>query len=473
MSDRIDVIVTPTQWDGGDWRAPLLNITDLISEPLTFSSTAQGGFSTASIAITCDEHLAAQFLETYFAKRVVMVNPLCHKGSREARGQGICWEGRIFTVTIDDGKYSVSRSLQDIYNAVIVEYTEAVVIGSTYYEGETTYTTAVSTSASDTLYGTRELIYTAGVLTTAAADDYAARLAADYATPRAKVSNTSIGGGGDGIVAVRLDCAGWFETYQSRFYTTGLTSTYSTHILIENVITDLNDFTSTSDDNIDAVGAPGYIETQLEFIPASEYINRLTAAGSNANRRCYFGFYEEGTAYFYEEPTTARYRISRMDQSERVYDSTLGRFVPPWDIRPGYWCEVVDFLPTASQTYSSIRDNPRAFVIGTVDFTAPHSVTLTPLDSDSASLTLSRMDWYSQMLPFFLRRLDEAPTPYEPPPPDPGSPPPWIDPDQPIPLDPWRRPKGWEPPYAGGPDPRDILPPLPGPPSPGGPIPDP
>lgn len=464
MNARLNVSITYNQTETSS-KTHIVDVTDYIAEPVTFSTVGQGGYANASITLACNEYLAWLIISEHVGRRLVITSPEVSNTSR------IAWEGQIFTVTVDDGRMAAVRSMQNVFNNVRVEYTSATVIGSVYYEGDTVLTTATNSTTSQNKYGFRELIYPAGVMTSAAAIDFGDRLLNDYALPRSLFNGATLGGASDGTLIVRLECVGWYENYSQRYWVSDDTSTASTHTIIAGMLTYTNtewttlQFNNEDQTNIASVGAPGVIQhTGDENIPAAEYINKLTAMGSSSNRRCYFGLYEDGKPYFHEEPTTTRYYIFRGDQSERIYDAVQGRFAMPFDIRPGYWAEIVDLFPHSQTTYTSIAQNPRAFVIGSVDFTAPNIVTLRPVTSDSAALTTARMDWLSTMMPYMFRLID-APAPQEDAPiggvPTPRPWDEWLrdNPNVPIPLDPTQPPPGWQPPYHGMPDPGTTLPP--------------
>lgn len=431
------------------------NITGMLTQPVSFSSVAQGGFATCTLTLVCDDVAAAKFLDEHVGRRITIHSPY------SPYADNIVWDGQIQQVTVDDGKRSVARSMDSVYNTVSVEYTEAIIIGgSNYYEGETKVTTPVINLASTYKYGTRELIYTAGVMTEDAAYDYAARLLYDYSQPQNRPGAASIGGAGGGMAAVRVDCAGWYEGVGQRYYYDTGTALTTVSAQIAATLNTTTLFMSSDTSNVATISTP-YLETQAENIPAKEYIDRMCAVGGANNRRAYFGMYEEGRPYLFEEAATTKYYISRYDTSEVIIDATTGLVVPPYLIRPGYIAEFLDFLPVGIENYTNIKYNPRAFVIGVVEYQAPNIVRLTPLVTDPASLNMARMDW-GQMLwaQSFAKTDDPAswPDPYPNPPA-----PPTVDLWYPIPL-PGQPPPSlgvgpiWPPPGGHPDNPPGVIP---------------
>lgn len=402
------------------------NITHLLTAPITFTSAAQGGFATCTLTLACDDVEAAKFLEEHLGRKISIANVESPYDGYEV------WQGQIYTVTIDDGKRSIGRSMANVFNSVTVLYTEAIVIGGiNYYEGESTQVGVTGNTTSQGKYGLRELKYSAGVMTDSAAEDYAYRLTYDYSNAHSVPGGSTVGGGGGGAVTVRLDCVGWFEQFNVNFYTNiGVSSTTISAQIID-VCNDWGNFDSSDQSNIASITTP-IQEHQEEVISAADYIGRLCSIGGANNRRLYFGFYEGVKPYLFEEPTTTKYHVRRYDTSEIITDASTGLIVPPWLVRPGYICEFLDFVPS-NRTYSTIKENPRAFIIGTVEFTAPNIVRLQPDAADPAALNMARMDYYSNYtLPNTLTRLEGLPEPWQ----DPVStqPQPWWEIQYPIPL---------------------------------------
>lgn len=455
MSDQIDVLLTYNLVENS--AQPIIqNLTSLVSEPISFTVAAQGGFATCSLVLACDDITALGFLSEHLGRRIVLVNPLSPYVDH------IVWEGMLYNVTVDDGKRSASRSVQNILNRVTVEYTEAVVIAGTYYEGETKSTATIDDTVSQAKYGIRELRTTAGVMTTAVAEQYRDKLLTVYKKPRNLPGGASVGGGGGQPNRVTLDCAGWLETLGQRFYSNTGTALVDTNPQIQAVLFTVGQFVATDYSNM-SNSSVSYMQRLDESLPAREYIEKLVSIGATTgDLPMYFGIYENARPYFFAEPTVVKYRVARYDTSEMIVDATTGAVVPPWLVRPGHWCEITDFLPEGIETYTSLYENPRAFVIGTVDFRAPNVVRLQPVIRDPGELVLTRLDWASAYLEANLLRLEGPPQPYQPEP----TPAPWWEIVYPIPL-PGQPPPWANDPFVPGSDavapPWLNLPPLPGP----------
>jgi hypothetical protein len=407
LNHTLTVLLMPTAYEVASLGTVAFvdDITPMLAEPPSFSSTAQGGYATCTMTLMCDQVTASRFLDSHVGRKIQIVNPMSNYA------EATVWEGQVYTVTVDDGKKSIARTMADVSNTVYVQYTEAILLGSTYYEGDTLITTGSSDTVSQGKYGTRMLMYSTGVMNTGAANQYEDRLLYDYASPRSVPGAATVGGGGDGLTVVRVDCVGFYENFAHRFYLNSGTSTSDIGTQIAAATTSAyNDFVSTDQSNMVAAVLPIF-ETQEEYITVQDYVNRLCAIGGNNNRRLFFGVYEAGKPYLFEEATTTKYYIARYNASEVIIDATTGYVVPPWLVRPGYIAEFLDFLPIGIDTYADIKDNPRAFTIGTVEFRAPNILRLTPVSIDPGAVNMAKMEWVGNyLLPGTFWRLDEIPS---------------------------------------------------------------
>jgi hypothetical protein len=70
-----------------------------------------------------------------------------------------------------------------------------------------------------------------------------------------------------------------------------------------------------------------------------------------------------------------KYFFYTADTVHRV-ESVTGEVLQPWDVQPGEWVALPDFLFGSSIRSFDIRNDPRVFFVEQVDFTAPDQITL-------------------------------------------------------------------------------------------------
>lgn len=381
MSQRIDVFITNNPREDATM-AGIANITHLVEGSFSWNINAQGGFTSAQVTLNTDETTAFQFLNDYLGKRIVFTNPMAPWASM------ICWEGQIFTIAVDDGKTNVSRSLENVYNSVKVQYAGR---DGTTIVGDIRTTSAATNATSISTYGTREVLWQVGAhASNGEAANLANTILTEYAIPRATLTATKLGGGvQSNRIAVTMDCVGFIEGLGKRLPIKSYSGTFSTHdVIIKYILTNYSDMISSDYSRISA-------STYAEFdgwkgkVSGRLIIDALCAKGGlGSGLAAYFGVEEDRLAYFRDTPTTVAYLARKYDSGETIIDATTGEVVPPWLVRPGKVLRVPDLVPDAL-TYSSLFGDPRNIFISSVRFIAPNRVALTPGGAFPGSTKLS------------------------------------------------------------------------------------
>ncbi len=380
---RIDINLTePPNSDTA--MSGLINWTDRVEPGFSWTMDAQGGYTSASFSLVMTEADAWNAMNSYLGKRVVFTNPLAPYASM------MCWEGRILTLSIDDGRTQMSRSLEGLVNAVQVSY--AYRDPSTNRIGDVRRTSWIFNTASIALYGQRSMVYTVGAhASTSEANAYASALLAEYATPRAVYGGTRLGASVPSRrVVLKVDCVGMVEALSKRIYinaTGNPSAAYLDHaIIIKTMLTSVGGGFISSDHS--GIGAAGFSEYPLfngeHQWTARGIIDALAAKGWNTGalaerRRAYFAVFQDRLPFYYQPSATPDYVVRKWDGGERLVEAGSGAVVMPWLVRPGKVLSMPDLLPDES-TYAT-GTNPREFVIGQVRFTQPNSIAILPSDA--------------------------------------------------------------------------------------------
>lgn len=122
------------------------------------------------------------------------------------------WWGYISAVEIHHHGASVRWDLAQMANRVAAAYWG---LGPVSYQGERLGTGFLDDLASQRIYGVKEQVYTLGASTLAEASAYRAAMLKQNALPRPQPSPQ-----GEGLYA-RVECRGWWETLDWRFYADG------------------------------------------------------------------------------------------------------------------------------------------------------------------------------------------------------------------------------------------------------------
>lgn len=407
---RIDILITENP--AYDSTMSLVeNITDSVDGVFNWTIEAYGGFATAHFEMVVNEADAWE-MANRIGKRVVFLSPDAPDSSM------ICWEGMIQTVTVDDGGASISRSLDNCYNVIRVNFTgmdTSVTPPSPYGGGSGYMGTDVGTdTTSVAAYGKRYLLYQAGTI-------YASRFAGliargntmrdlflqQFANPRAVTNTIRRGGGASAsMVKVSVECVGFSYEFAVSFHSETSNQTATVSSILSAIISNTNygywpvgapplptGFPSTWKLDMISTDTTGIATntlttTRYNFSDKTTrtYIDELTRLGDGATgRRFFWGVYEGRKFTTTVEPATVAYTTRRGDPAEAIYDATTGNVVPPWLVRPCNIVSVPDLLPD-EVAYSTALANARTLTIGTVEFTAPATVILSPVPGDPSGM---------------------------------------------------------------------------------------
>jgi hypothetical protein len=407
---RIDILITENPvYDST--MSLVENITDSVDGVFNWTIEAYGGFATAHFEMSLSEDRVFEMLNR-IGKRVIFTHPEAPDTSM------ICWEGMIQTVTVDDGGASISRSMDNCYNVIRVNFTgiDTGVRPPSPYGGGSGYmgTDAGKDATSISAYGKRYLLYQAGTLYARGYDALIAQgnnmrdlFLQQFANPRA-VANTVRRGGGAAasMVKVSVECVGFSYEFAVSFHSETSPSDAPISTILSDIITNTNygyygigtpplpagfpstwklDMISTDTTGI-AANTRTYARYNFTDKTTRTYLDELTRLGDGATgRRVFWGVYEGRKFTTTVEPSAVAYTTQRGDPAEAIYDTTTGNVVPPWLVRPCNIISVPDLLPSEA-VYSTALDNARTLTIGTVEFTAPSTVVLTPVPADPSGM---------------------------------------------------------------------------------------
>jgi len=374
------------------------NITNLVDGPYTWTIAAQGGFKTASVNLRMPLVMAYKFLNDYIGKRLQFLSPLQAESYQPRSAMGVCWEGMISTITIDNGSAPITRTVANCYNHVTVVYPETDYTQATPVLGKQARTLTTINTESRGLYGIRELYYTVGGMAAINADAIRNKLLRRYQMPITQFAQLATGIIDDPSDAVvTLDCTGYWETFDKRIYLN--TAVSPTPINIDLIVASV--LAANTGIGQFLLGNPVLAANALQFTPyqdqimtAQQLLNKLCSFGHyDAQGPSYIGIYGGPIANYSIYPTQASYRLQRFDNMQRIIDDTptaYGRVVNPWEVRPAKIITVADALPETAVYANDVLD-VRSFVIGEVTFTSPRKLVLRPAVVDPMQVTLSRL----------------------------------------------------------------------------------
>lgn len=389
--DWINAIITENFTTGYSPNAFIARVDEPMNG-LTWTKKAMGGFISASFDIETTEANAWRWINDYIGKGIQFITPL-------AGADMIAWEGCVYTVTIEVGGATVSRTLANVYNSIEVQYAERIAYN---VDGAQKTTSPITDAASIALYGTRKIRASAGSLTNTDAAALAGVMKSQYSNALSSASGSNrraaTRAAGERMVRVSVDCAGWWEYLDKVFHA----DTNTTSATLDQIIGFIIDSANTANPNlIDAfdfsrITPNGAMRTRY-FAPsknmtAQAAIAEICALGDNVNPFQYcFGLGASRKAYYRPMDFTSQY-ITRIGDSEgRIYDFASGDEIAPCLLEPGYMIWTADLLPDAVN-YANGAQEARNQMIDTVTFIAPNTVSWTPrMAADVVNLQLSRI----------------------------------------------------------------------------------
>lgn len=330
--------------------------------------SANGGFTSATITLEGDQVDVEWWISNAIGKHVEVYD----------EGHQIVWEGFVNSYRATVGSLSVSGGpLMDVANQVVVVYTPVDTTADPPATGPETETTAAVDSESQSRYGILETVYSGGQTTQTGAEQIRDTLLEDSKYP-ARSETLSIGGASG--ASITLECAGyydWLDKYIFNDTTAGVS--YLTDKMQLVLEADPNEIFGVEYADFSHIEENQFlvVARERDNKTAMTVIKELVAIGDANDRRTFFGVYERRVPHYYTIPQSVKYEHRIADSSQRVDIFGGGVMLRPWQIRPGDWVFLPDFLSAKAVSYGTdIRNDPRVIFIESVKYSMPYGVTL-------------------------------------------------------------------------------------------------
>jgi len=300
----------------------------------------------------------------------------------------LVWSGFVNEIEIVLGQFTIRRGpLLNVDNKVNISY-QTVTYGTKPPSGGDAAITGFSSNTdSQALYAIQENIISGGSIDFTQASELQGTYLKENSLPQTS-QDLSLGNGGGGI-SVSLRCLGYYHFLKRYYYTsTASAALGNLSTKIEAVLTaDPNGIFSTDYSNItsNTLQVTAY-EDGLSN--AQDIIMAMVNLGDASDNRYIFGVYEDELVHYEAIPTDYEYEHRLADQAMRIVDSGNNE-VKPWNVRPGKWMFISDFL-VGSSTPSDLRDDPRMVFIESVRYNAPYSINISGGRVDKFSQKLAR-----------------------------------------------------------------------------------
>jgi len=345
--------------------------------------SANGGFTSASLEIQLSQRHIEEWIEKGIGRRIIL-----------SVDSVPIWEGFVNSLSAKIGPLTFTRGpLMDIGNRVLATYTPIDTTVDPPVSGDTTETLFAEDLSSQEKWGIIEKIIDAGECTDDDADMYRDTYLQENLAPLSS-KDISMGGGDTGLTLELLGFSAWLTAYT--YYSTSILFCTATQ-KIKNVL--------ASDPN--GIFNPDYslVQDNAYLVQAGEpdrntsaesVIKGVVDLGDVNEDRWIFGM-DVGRKVYYKptlnSPSDIVYFQRFADPAQRIYD-IAGNIVYPWEVKPGNWLFILDFMAGKDKT-SNLNDDARAIFIEEVSFSIPWDVSfrsgaIKKLDQIIAKKSMSR-----------------------------------------------------------------------------------
>jgi len=340
----------------------------------THENRAMGGYWSAQLTIKDTQENLEEWFSNGLGRHIEVYNHALER----------IWEGLVNQVDLSLGALSATRGpLLNIGNRTRLIYSNS----AEAVTGTRAYTDWQNDTDSQALYGIITKILSAGGMTADNADQMNQTYIAENALPH---TTERIGQGG-GQQAM-IHCAGYGQLLNSYVYNLSTDPPADITLLtkLERVLDgDPNGLFSSANTEFDDSNTLEITEKDDDNRTAWTIIKAIVAHGDQDDARWVFGIYDDQLAIYEPAETDLTYQLRLSDAGQRI-EMLSGVLVRPWDIKPGKWLLLPDFLIGSTQP-AELRKDPRNIYIETVKFIAPYQFEVQGGQTDTISQKLAKL----------------------------------------------------------------------------------
>lgn len=319
---------------------------------------ANGGYVSADVSFKIKKENINDWIENGIGRRVKMFSP----------DSTIIWEGYIDSLNINIGALTYTLgSMKDIGNRVWVTYSPVDTSIEPPVTGDATESIIAENKSSQLKYGIWEKVLDGGQCTDEDAERYRDTWIYYNATP---LASKDISLGATNEISISLGLVGfisWLDAYI--FESSSILLTTATEKIKQVLAADINGVMSVDYSLIDTNNylTPAAETNKNTFAFSS--IKSIVDLGDIDNNRWIFGILDNRRTYYRAVKNEIKYYQRLSDPAQTIYDSEFN-IVYPWNVMPGNWLFLLDFLPGADKA-TVLSEDSRAIFIEEVTFTFP------------------------------------------------------------------------------------------------------
>ena len=347
----------------------------------THAISADGGYMSCSFSVGGGRENAEDWIFAYLGNDIKVYN----------ESNVLIWRGFVNSISVSLGTLSLTRGpMIDVGNKVSIAYqTPSYTIDGVTIGGNQQVTAAVNDLESQERYGIRRKILSGGTASTTEAGQILNTYLSESKEP--PLNNTVAIGGQSGNVSIQVDCLGYVELldYIPQSIAANGTMDLSSKIAVVMGLDPDNIFsTDYSKISSNTTQVSQYWEGDKT---ALETIRSLVSVGDSNYSRYIWGIYDNLQMRYEAIPTAYEY-IHRLSSRDQGVEDLNGNTVLPWNVLPGKFMLVSDFLVGRAIPDSDFRVDPRMMFIESVQYTAPWDVSLSGGKTGTLNQKLERLN---------------------------------------------------------------------------------
>lgn len=345
--------------------AHIANIAHLVNS-YSHEMSSLGWFTRASATVACTRVQLDDWIANGLGRHIIIRSP----------AQKIIWEGFVNNISTKFGPLSIGIGpLMDVSNRASVVYTPIVDTSVTPPTTGTPLETVIAEDFdSQDKYNILERVLSCGTALTEDAELVRDTFLLENKYPRTSAEIATTSDAGDTLIT--LEMLGYYEWLDHWVYNNPaiITSTMA-YLKIQDVLA--ADPTGIISQNMTNVGYNAVLVPSCEDQNRTAWaiISGILALGGAYDEKYSFGLYENRQPFYqpFSQDIDYYYRIT--DSRQRI-TSRSQTLVMPWDIVPGKWLMLVDYLVGQSIDATALQPDPRAIMIESLTYTAPYQVSL-------------------------------------------------------------------------------------------------
>lgn len=336
---------------------------------------ALGGYWDASINVSLSQSAIEEWLERGLGRHVEVFND----------EDELVFEGFVNLVSANIGGLSVERGeLLNIGNQASLTYGTIDTSTSPPTLGIRITTDNANNTDSQNKYGTIKKNLSTGGSTSTIAEQLRDTYLNEFGDPETKQQLNTQGGN----LSLSLQVLGYIHWSKVYTYSSTTTGTQNLSAKIQAVLgAEQNGLFSTDYSGIttNTIAVPVY---ENDNKTGWDLLTALTTLGDSSDNRYILGMYKDRKVAYEAIPTEIEYQ--RRLSAGRM-ETITGREIKPYNILPGKWLFIPDFMIGRTLDTSSLRTDPRAIFIESVTYSAPYGLTIQGGKTDSIKQKLAKL----------------------------------------------------------------------------------